>query len=411
MFRKFLLIFGIVWFVAFPLAAFAEEPAGDTIVEAGDSVKVEIFERDDCQHCADEKAFWDEQDDSNFVVTYYDIGIPENRTLYDKFTELEGVTKVTPITLIGENVVTGFDDKYTTGKLFLDLIEKYKGEYSYSFQEFIDNGGSANIENVESGVCDEGADCVVPNEPYYVNFPLIGAVNVKQYSLPVMSLILGFVDGFNPCALWVLVTFLVVLIEVGDRRRMWQIAGLFILAEAIMYYLILNVWMQAWDFVGMDNIVTPIVGVVAIGGGLFFLYEWWKSDGSCKVTNIEQRAKTRSRIQKLAAAEMTIVTIFGIIALAFSVNIIEFACSIGIPQAFTKILDINALGWLKEQFFMLLYIMMYMVDDVLVFGIALYSIEKIGLTTKYSKISNLIGGVLMVCLGLLLIFRPELLVF
>jgi hypothetical protein len=72
----------------------------------------------------------------------------------------------------------------------------------------------------------------------------------------------------------VLVTFLLVLLQIGDRSRMWTIAGLFIVAEAIMYYLILNVWFTTFDFIGLDRIVTPIVGLLAIGGGIFFLYEW-----------------------------------------------------------------------------------------------------------------------------------------
>lgn len=407
MFRKFLLSLGIVWFVAFPFAALAESAEAPS-----DSVKIEVFVREDCAHCKDEEAFLSElKEKMDIIVNYYDIGIDENSILFKQFTELEKLARVTPITLIGDNVIVGFSDEETTGQLIIQAVENSDGKNMYTFKEFIDAGGLAVIHDIQGDNCEDLESCSSAGNPFYIKIPFVGAIDVKQYSLPVMSLILGFVDGFNPCALWVLITFLIVLIEVGNRRRMWQIAGLFILAEAMMYYLILNVWMQAWDFVGMDNIVTPIVGLVAIGGGIFFLWEWRKSDGTCKVTNIEQRSKTRSRIQRLAAAEMTIVTVLGIIALAFSVNIIEFACSIGIPQAFTKILDLNAMSWLKEQFFMFLYILMYMVDDIFVFGIALYSIEKIGLTTKYSKISNLIGGILMVLLGIILIFRPELLIF
>lgn len=376
-------------------------------------VQVYVFERDDCGHCIDQRAFFAELSDrTDFVVVPYNLADEGISELFGEFATSEGLTKSTPITLIGNRVIQGFDKGDTTGVVMLDAIEDAKFQPSLNFEEFMVAGGSqGNITAVEGGVCDEEG-CELEYEPYYVSLPFMDdPFDIKQYSLPVLSLVLGFIDGFNPCAMWVLVTFLLILVQVGDRKKMWQVAGLFMLAEALMYYLILNVWMYTWDFVGLDNIITPIVGLVAIGGGVFFLWEWKTSDGTCKVASVKQRSKTRDRIKRLVEAEMTLLTIFGIIGLALSVNIIEFACSIGIPQAFTKILDLNYLSFIEKQFYMFLYILMYMVDDVIVFGIALYSIEKIGLTQKYSKICNLIGGLLMLLLGAMLIFAPDWLVF
>ncbi|MBI2050388.1 MAG: hypothetical protein HYT31_01105 [Parcubacteria group bacterium] len=91
-------------------------------------------------------------------------------------------------------------------------------------------------------------------------------------------------------------------------------------------------------------------------------------------------------------------------------NIFEFACSIGIPQTFTKILDLANLSWAAKQLYNAIYILGYMLDDFIVFGIALYSFEKIGVTQKYSRISHLIGGLLMAALGLILLLKPSLLV-
>ena len=113
----------------------------------------------------------------------------------------------------------------------------------------------------------------------------------------------------------------------------------------------------------------------------------------------------------MALAKFSIFTLLGILGLAFSVNIIEFACSIGIPQTFTKILEINNLGFLQSNIFIFIYILFYMIDDFIVFGIGLYGIDKLSLTTKYSKLSNLIGGILMIVLGFMLIFKPSLFLF
>jgi len=381
--------------------------------KASSPVLIEVFTRDECQHCQDEKVFLTslESTRDDIQITYYDISDPKNRQLFDEVTKLSGISKSTPITLIGDTVISGFNTPETTGQTFKILIDQAEEQGVFSFEEFVSKGGSTLLEETGS-TCDEGStECVVNDLPFFVKIPFVGNVDVKEYSLPVMSGILGFIDGFNPCAMWVLVTFLLVLVQIGDKKRMFQIAGIFILAEAIMYYMILTFWASAWDWVGLDNIVTPIIGIVAIGGGLFFLWEWYSLDGTCKVTNMEQRAKTKSKVDKLAAAEMTIATILGILGLALSVNIIEFACSIGIPQAFTKILDLNGLSFLGKQFYTLIYIIFYMADDFIVFGIALYSIQKIGMVQKYSKWCNLAGGVLMLAIGAIMILKPELLVF
>lgn len=373
---------------------------------------VEVLGRADCKHCVDQKRFFDDLSTTrdDLQITYYDISNPAHKELWSALAELEGIPKVTPVTLIGDTVIQGFDTAETTGQLLVDLIDH--SSVSMTIAEFIASGGSGNVHQVTDGGCDEESEtCSIEYKPYYVSVPFFDTIDIKRYSLPTLSVILGFIDGFNPCAMWVLVTFLLILIQIGDKKKMWRIAGLFIVAEAVMYYLILNVWFHVWDFVGLDNIVTPIVGAVAIFGGLFFLWEWKTSDGTCKVTNLEQRSKTRTKIQRLVAAEMTLLTVLGIIGLALSVNIIEFACSIGIPQAFTKILDINHLGVLTKHFYMGLYIFFYMIDDLIVFGIALYSFEKLGITTKYAKLCNFIGGALMIVLGALLLLRPSMLIF
>ena len=277
------------------------------------------------------------------------------------------------------------------------LIDKYKDYPNYTLNDVLENKDYEPLPTTEY-------------QPLKVKVPLLGVVDVKKYSLFTLSSILGFVDGFNPCAMWVLVMFLTVLIQVGDKKKMFIVAGIFIFAEAVMYYLILNVWYTAWNFIGLNQIITPLVGGIAIVCGIYFLYKFFKYRGECKVVGFETRQKTKNKIFSLTNAPLTIFSIFAILGLAFSVNIIEFACSIGIPQTFTKVLDLNNLTWMSKQFFMLIYIIFYMIDDLIIFGIALYSFEKIGITHKYSQISTLIGGVLMIILGFLLLFYPNALI-
>jgi len=250
--------------------------------------------------------------------------------------------------------------------------------------------------------------CVVPKASQMkVNVPFVGVVDIKEYSLPALSMILGFVDGFNPCAMWVLVMFLTILLQTSSRRKMAEVIGIFIFAETIMYYGILNAWFATWNFIKLDGIVTPIVGLVSLGAGVFFIYEFFTNkDGECQVTSFEEKKRLSERIKEIVSKPMTIGVFFATFALAFSVNIIEFACSIGIPQTFTKLLDMSAVDALGKQFYILLYTLFYMIDDFIVFGVAIWGFQYLHLTTKYTRYCLALGGVIMVILGYLFLFYP-----
>lgn len=382
-----------------------------TPADAASPLRIEVLERSDCVHCQAEHAFLDalknRRDDVE--IRFYDTDDKGKGTeLFREVTSRENLSKSTPVTLVGGIVIQGFATAETTGKRFEDLLDRPKGDPRMTFDEYLRAGPTSGTEVIDGASC-EGETCLNPNEELLVSVPFAGTVNASEYSLPALSVVLGFVDGFNPCAMWVLVTFLIMLMQTGSRKKMLQVAGLFVVAEAVMYYLILNVWFTAWDFIGLDRIVTPIVGIVAVLGGLFFLYEWYKSLGTdlaCQIVDAENRSKIAGKIKSFVSGEFTWLAAIGVIGLAFSVNVIEFACSIGIPQAFTKIVELNHLGFWSTQGLMAIYILFYMIDDLLVFGLALWGADKLHLTKRYSQISSLIGGVLMLILGYLLMFHP-----
>ncbi len=389
-------LFLAVYFFAAPIAS------------AADPVLVEVFEREDCGHCQDLRSFLSGlAQETDIEVRSYDVRMPDGDREFRRITERAGLPRSTPLVLIGGGLIQGFDTPETTGVLIRDRISREEGKPRIGLERYLES--EVNDIARSAGGCDADREmCALPEpEPFLVKLPFLGPTDVSQFSLPALAAILGFIDGFNPCAMWVLVTFLVVLIQVGNRERMLLVAGLFILAETVMYYLILNVWFTAWDFVGLDRYVTPLVGILAIGGGAFFLYEWYRSDGTCRVTDATSRSAISARIRRIASAPVTWLSAVGIIMLALSVNVIEFACSIGIPQAFTKIIELNELSFFGTQSLMLVYILMYMVDDFLVFGLALWGAERLHLTTTYAKWCHLIGGLLMLLLGGLLIFYPE----
>lgn len=400
-----LLVFALVM----PVAVLAQPETPPPVV-------IEVFERDDCGHCQDFFAFIEDLKEvrDDFEVVNYDVYTTEGKAYFNEATEELTLVKGTPIIYVNETIIQGFQTTETTGAVIIAEIDKAKEKGDVlSLKEYLALPAEERVVSVSEAVCDDNTTCTVEGGPsYVVTLPFIGkTIDVGSYSLPAMSYILGLIDGFNPCAMWVLVMFVTALALSGSRRRMWEMVGLFLIAEAVMYYLILNVWLYAWDFIGLDHIVTPLIGLLAAGAGVYFLHQYFEGEEACKIGGSDTKKSISNRIQKFAQKPLTIVTALGIIGIAFSVNIFEFACSIGIPQTFTKILDINQLSWVSKQFYNAIYIFGYMFDDFVVFGIALYGLDKLHITSKYSHLSHLIGGILMALLGLIMLVNPALLVF
>lgn len=131
----------------------------------------------------------------------------------------------------------------------------------------------------------------------------------------------------------------------------------------------------------------------------------------CTVTNRKRRNKIMNLIQKFTKEQNLILSLIGVISLAISVNFIELACSAGLPLVYTQILSLNDLSFFAYFWNILLYIIFYLIDDFFVFCIAMFTLKLTGITNRYSKYSHLIGGILLLGIGLLLLFKPELLLF
>ena len=385
-------------------------------------VKIEYFGRKDCKNCANLEKFLKELSAKRYDFEYVEHKIDkskEEKAFFDETTSKLKLVKGTPIIYIDGHIIQGFNTADTTGKEIESLINSAKAKDKIlTLKEYLESGQAGNVSS-NGAVCTGDTVCEVPGltkgaeNQVLVNIPIINkTVDLTNYSLFTMSIILGTIDGFNPCAMWVLVLFLTALIAVGNKVKMFRVAGLFIFAEAAMYFFILNAWIYAWDFVGLDKWVTPLVGIVGIIGGIFFIRNYLKKGDTleCEVTDFEQRAKISKKIKDIANKPFTLLTALAIIGLALSVNVIEFACSVGIPQTYTKILQINEVPFWTRQFYTFIYIIGYMVDDIIVFGFALMSINKLQLTTKYSKWVNLFGGILMIILGLIMLIKPSLLI-
>lgn len=243
-----------------------------------------------------------------------------------------------------------------------------------------------------------------------VDIPLLGEIDAKDFSLPVLAIILGLVDGLNPCAMWVLVYLISLVITLKDRRKIWLIVGSFVFASGALYFLFMTAWLNAYLFMGYVRQLTLLVGFFALWVGVVDIYEAIKNRGklTCEVGNSESKGKTMARIKRVALAPLTVGSFLAIIALAFVVNSIEFLCSAAIPAVFTYILSISALSTLKYYLYILLYDFFFMLDDLVIFVTAAFAATS-GLGEKYAVYTRPIGGVVMLAIGIILIFFPTVL--
>jgi len=246
-----------------------------------------------------------------------------------------------------------------------------------------------------------------------VDVPIFGKVNVKNVSLMSAAVVIGFVDGFNPCAMWVLLFLISVLIGMKDRKRMWALGLTFLVTSALVYMLIMLSFVNIAVKITMITWVRNIIAIIAIIGAIvnFRSYLKTKDESGCEVVDDKKRKKMFSKIRKFTSEKSFLLALVGVIGLAISVNLVELACSAGLPLVFTELLALNDTSSLMRFLYTLLYIVFFLIDDLIIFFIAMFTMKVTGISTKYNKYSHLLGGIIMFVIGVLLIIKPEWLMF
>jgi len=244
-----------------------------------------------------------------------------------------------------------------------------------------------------------------------VELPLVGEIDAREFSLPLLAVVLGLVDGFNPCAMWVLVYLISLIVSLNDRKKIWVLVGSFVAASGILYFLFMTAWLNAFLLMGYVRHLTLLVGFFALWVGANDLYETvrnWGKEQACEVGDLESHQRTAGRIQKIVRAPLNLGGLLAIIGLAFMVNSIEFLCSAAIPAVFAHVLAISNLSAVQYYLYMLTYVFFFMLDDLVIFATAAFAATS-SLGERYARFSKPVGGVIMLGLGTVMIFFPTLL--
>jgi thiol-disulfide isomerase/thioredoxin len=361
---------------------------------AGADVEVHLFWAIGCPHCERAIEFLDRVAADNPNVRLHKLEVTrsrENAALMIQTAERLGVEAGSvPLTVVGNRAWVGYDSEAGIGREIAAEI-------------------AACLES--------GCPSAVPAKrearmPEAVRLPLVGEVRTATLSLPALTVLLAAADGFNPCAMWVLVFLLGLLAGMKDRARMWLLGIAFVAASAAVYLLILGAWLNVLLLAGTLALVRIAIGVVALAGGGYYLKEFiTNADMKCEITAPERRRRTLERLKALAQQRNLVPALAGIVLLALAVNVVEFLCSAGIPAVFAQVLALSELAPWEYLGYLGLYVGVFMLDDLVVLVAALKTLEVTGLTGRYARWSNAVGGVTLLVIGTLLILRPGWLAF
>jgi len=315
--------------------------------------------------------------------------------------ELQADVSGVPFTVVGKEYFAGYLSDETTGQ---EIEKVVKCAIENGCEDLV--AGLSPEENTQQPIQQ------VKGIPDILKVPILGELRVKTLSLPFLTFIIALLDGFNPCAMWTLLFLISLLLGTKDRKRMWVLGIAFIVSSALVYFLFLSAWLNLFLFLGFVVWLRILIGLVALGAGGYNLRDYWvNKKGGCNVMGDEKRQKIFEKIRAVTQKRQFILALGGIVLLAIAVNMVELICSAGLPAIYTQILSLSNLPRWQYYLYLTFYILIFMLDDLFVFFTAMITLQAVGIQSKYSQYSHLIGGVLMLVIGLLLLFKPEWLMF
>ena len=382
--NKKIIIFLIVLFLPIRLLAISNNyidkisDITSSNIEEG-KINLYLFYGRECPHCEEERIWLDKiikEYDNKINVYYFEVWHnDENVIIMNKAKEkLEITSNNIPLTIISDKYYVGFSDTVAS------RIE----------------------ENIKESL-------EIDNNSNMIKLPLLGNVNMKEVSLPLVTIILGLINGFNPCSMWVLLFLINMLFGIKSKKKSWIIGFSFLFVSFIIYFLSLlgiNILVDVTAYKWMKIIIGLIILVVGILNIRKYI-KMRKEEVGCEVVSDKKRKKIIDRIKKVIESKTLLLAIIGVSILAASINVIGLACSLGFPLVFNELLTINEINGISKIIYLLLFTLFYLLDDIIIFILSMITLESKAISNKYTKLTTIISAIIMIIIGILLIFKPE----
>ncbi len=343
--------------------------------QAEGCLSFDVFVREDCPHCAEAKLFLARLQARHpaLQIRLHDVGRdPAERDRLLELAAAHGVEQIgVPAFLACGNLRVGF---------------------------------SASVTEAELEALVEGRDGPLAEG---VRLPIFGRIELERLGLPLFTFAIGFVDGLNPCAMWVLAFLLSMLVHVHGRRRMLLIAGTFVGVSGLAYFAFMAAWLNAFLLVGYSRALQGTLGVVALGVGAIHIKDFFAFGRGISLV-IPERAKPGiyARVRRIVQAENLAAALGAAFVLAILVNSVELLCTAALPAVYTQILSTQGLSAGEYYAYLALYNAAYMLDDSVVLGVAVTTLGGGKLQERQGRWLKLLGGSVLVGLGLLLLLAP-----
>ena len=385
--KKFLLFLFV--FVCIPLFAGSSDLAADQ-----DKDVFYFFYSYKCPHCIEAHPFIENLKKEYPQIIFKDLEVmkvPENRELFKKMIGKLGIQGGGVPTFI-------FNGKFVVGF--------QSGHHDKLIRQMIDiNMSDHKKESCQSEDCKECKENMI-------DIPILGKIDAKMVSLPSFTFIIGLLDGINPCAMWVLMFLLTLLVNAKSRKKLIMVGTVFVVSSAVVYFLFMTAWLNIFTFMGVSQYVTIALGILALLMGLINIKEFFFFKKGISLM-IPEKAKPKlfEKMRKIMNNSSFLISFLGTVTLAFFVNLIELGCTIGLPAIYTRVLSIQQISTSVKYLYMALYNAYYVIPLAVIVALFVFTMGKYRFEERHAKILKLISGILMITLGAILVFKPDLLVF
>ena len=383
------------------LALAAVDATGEV---AHEQSELDLFSRDGCPYCAAAKTFLEalQRERPSLRIRIYDVGHDA-----DALARLQALASAQGIRAPGipafwvrGELIVGFAGPETTGVRIRALLDRPAAERRKdSGEEACRPEAVTPCQNLDQGPAPS---------PDGIQTRLFGALSVRTLGLPLFTVTLGLLDGFNPCAMWVLLFLLSLLVTIRNRAKMALIAGTFVAVSGLVYFAFMAAWLNVFLLIGMARTTQVALGTLALMMGLLHIKEYC-SFGRGPSLSIPETTKPGlyARMRRIIQAEHLGGAILAVVVLAVLVNAIELLCTAGFPAVYTHILSSHHMPWWKYYGYLALYNAAYVADDGLMVTIAVITLGRHKLQEREGRRLKLISGTVMAGLGSLLILKPE----
>lgn len=295
-----------------------------------------------------------------------------------------------PVFHLCDRLAVGFDRPETTGRRIEALLDPWTRECP----EKIGEAEAAGAEPVSEEDC--------------IDVPLFGRVDPTVLGMPLFTLAIGLVDGFNPCAMWVLLLLLSILVNVRDRWRVLAIAGTFVVVSGAAYFAFMAAWLNVFQWIGYLRPVQVALGLLAVGIGCVHVKDFFALHRGVSLS-IPEAAKPGiyARIRRIVTAENLPAAVAGAFTLAVLVNIVELLCTAGLPALYTSVLARQGCSAAGHYGYLGLYIAAYMFDDALMVAGVVATMSRMRLEETGGRWLKLVSGLVILALGLVMLLQPE----